>query len=126
MFVDEDDTTAIGPFERNILLRDLSVEMDELVQGIGPRNMGKIANYLLFLEPRCLWCYRTKAHLTTDRQHEDGHTHVQNVGMVYCDDCMGATYCSVEHREKGRNAHAESMHGTGMTQVRNLWSRLIA
>ena len=80
--------------------------MNDLVQRIGTYNMGKVANYLLYLEPRCLWCYRTKYNLNPGEQ------------LVTCKDCLCATYCSNEHREKAKATHSEAVSDDGKTQVR--------
>ena len=105
MFDGGEHSDAVGSLERNIVFRELSAEMNELIERIGQRNMGKIANYLLFLEPRCLWCYRTKAHLGND------------TGLTFCDTCSGASYCCTEHLKSGRSAHAEVRDEAGRTQV---------
>lgn len=74
------------------------------------RSMGRIANYLLFLEPRCLWCYRTKAHLAAEKSDP--------ASLISCSDCVGATYCSSDHQQKARATHKEHTDEDGVTQVR--------
>lgn len=103
---DDGVVSPIGANERNMLMGRLTTEMDALVQRIGPYNMGKITNYLLYLEPRCLWCYRTKYNLNPGEQ------------LVTCKKCGCATYCSDKHREKARATHREAVGEDGKTQVR--------
>ena len=102
---DEGAVSPIGPDERDMLMGRLTIEMDDLIQRIGPYNMGKVANYLLYLEPRCLWCYRTKYSLNSGGQ------------LVTCEDCLCATYCSSEHRERAKATHKEAIGEDGKTQV---------
>ncbi|KIM84103.1 hypothetical protein PILCRDRAFT_818406 [Piloderma croceum F 1598] len=45
------------------LLQSLVVETDRLVSSMDPISMSNVAKSLLFISPRCLWCYRTEAHL---------------------------------------------------------------
>lgn len=99
-----DDVSPIGAYERDVLMSQLASEMKGLIQKIGRLNMGKIPNYLLYLEPRCLWCYRTKVHISA-RQ------------LLSCPDCFGATYCCSDHQEKGRVAHTTRVYDNGLTQV---------
>lgn len=84
--------------------------MQELIRKMGLERMGKIANFLLFLEPRCLWCYRTKANIEEQEKNK-------KVGMVFCDECSGASYCCAGHMEKGRNMHRVVADANGQTQV---------
>lgn len=100
----DDDVPPIGAYERDVLMSQLAAEMQDLIQRIGRFDMGKIPNYLLYLEPRCLWCYRTKAHISATQ-------------LLSCPDCLGATYCCTDHRNKGRAAHTTVISDNGLTQV---------
>lgn len=100
----DNESSPIGTYERDVIMTQLASEMQVLIQKLGRSNMGKIPNFLLYLEPRCLWCYRTKGHIPATQ-------------LLNCPDCLGATYCSPDHMEKGRAAHAMHMYDNGLTQV---------
>jgi hypothetical protein len=78
--------------------------VERLAHALGPIRLAQIAKDLLFVEPRCLWCYRTKAHLNS-------------VSTVTCDVCAAATYCSDEHKENAKAAHNEPTDEAGRTEV---------
>jgi hypothetical protein len=102
------DASPIGVFERNTLTKTLTHEMNRLIDNIGRANMGKIPNYLLFLEPRCLWCYRTKAHLAAENKLAQ---------LLNCPHCLGATYCCSDHQEKDKAVHSLQANEGGRTPV---------
>jgi hypothetical protein len=106
---DTGDASSIGAVERNMLVGTLNYEMDNLINKIGRINMGKIANYLLFHEPRCLWCYRTKAHLSAENR--------ESTQLLNCPHCLGATYCCSDHQEMGKTSHTVRANEVGLTQV---------
>lgn len=106
---DTGDESPVGALERSTLFAKLTQEMDRLVESIGRRNMGKISNNLLYLEPRCLWCYRTKAHLSVENNVSSQ--------LLNCSHCLGATYCCSEHQEKGKTAHTVRAEEGGLTEV---------
>jgi hypothetical protein len=87
----------------------LTDEMHHLIQISGKKNMGKIANYLLYLEPRCLWCYRTKAHLAAENS--------ASTQLLNCSHCLAATYCCSDHQEKANAVHTLQIGEGGLTQV---------
>lgn len=103
------DVSPIGPVQKNMLMRMLTNEMHHLIQKIGKNYMGKIANYLLYLEPRCLWCYRTKAHLATENS--------ASTQLLNCSHCLAATYCCSDHREKANAIHTRQIGEGELTQV---------
>jgi len=91
--------------EREELFKTLVVEIDRLVDNIDPIDMCKIGKSLLFIAPRCLWCYRTEAHLDQNMPQ-----------LVCCRVCNGATYCSDEHKGKAETAHKTAVE-SGRTEV---------
>ncbi|KZV88916.1 hypothetical protein EXIGLDRAFT_162085 [Exidia glandulosa HHB12029] len=63
--------------------------MNALLASLGPKRT-KIANYLGYLVPRCLWCYRSDAQRT----------------LAVCERCNIASWCAESECEtKGRTAH---------------------
>ena len=103
------DASPIGAVERNILVGKLTYEMDLLIKKIGRANMGKISNSLLYLEPRCLWCYRTKAHLSAEGN--------KSAHLLHCPLCLGATYCCSDHQQKAEASHTFRDGEDSLTQV---------
>lgn len=92
-----------GPKERAPFYEQMDREMGEMVFLLGAHKFGTIYNYLLFLEPRCLWCYKTKSHTRKD--------------LLICPTCQLAGFCGENHRSMAELAHKTPRSDTGFSEV---------
>lgn len=100
------DTYPMGPDARGVPFKAMTREMEEMVFILGARKFGKIHNYLIYLEPRCLWCYKTKVQLGPGKE------------LLHCERCRVAGFCGVEHLEMAEKAHKAVRSDTGHSEVR--------
>jgi hypothetical protein len=99
------DSSFMSTSECEELFQSLLAETDRLVSSIDPLHMGNIAKSLLFIAPRCLWCYRPEAHPDP------------LIAQFICCGACGATYCSAEHRTKAETTHKATTTEGGRTEV---------
>jgi hypothetical protein len=102
---DNVDTSLLDASECEELFTHLSVGTERLFKSINPIYMSNISESLLYIGPRCLWCYRTEAHLMDTSQ------------LIRCGACVGATYCSDDHREKAETTHKAQVAEDGQREV---------
>lgn len=92
------------PIRCEDLLENLLLYVKQMTEVITPIRIAHIAETLLFFDPRCLWCYRTKAHLNPSP-------------LISCEVCNVAAYCSEEHKENAKAAHKGQTDEAGQTEV---------
>jgi hypothetical protein len=103
---DSFDASLLSASECEELLTRLMVDTERLVKNIEPIQLINMAESLLFTAPRCFWCYRTEAHLD-----------INTPQLISCGVCIGATYCSGDHRDKGETTHKATATEYGRTEV---------
>lgn len=100
------DTSFLSVADRKELITNLFVDTERLIKRIDPIYMSSIAQSILSTGPRCLWCYRTEAHLA-----------LNDPELICCRTCIGATYCSEHHREMAETTHKAASTKDGRTEV---------